>query len=358
MESKGFPLFDRFPALVRLPRAVLGAFPSPVQRIELPRVGEMWLKRDDVNAPVAAGNKVRALEFLLGSIRAGDQVLTAGGEGSTHVYATAAHAARLGADTVAIRWRHEMHPLARAVAAAAADRCWATISSKWAGSALVRIAVCRAGFGTAWVGHPGLGVRHYVPIGGSSPLGVLGHVNAGLELAGQVAAGAAPEPSYVVVPLGSGGTAAGLALGLGIAGMRTVVVAARVAPRVAANAARVNLLIRRTRRLMRHVGDVRGSLPAVRVVVEHRMYGGAYGRPLAAATRAASLFRDAYYADDAAPGAPALDATYAAKGAAAALALAARRRSGEQVMVWVTFDGRVVGPAQPSDRLQPVAEHA
>src|SRR5256885_1804915 len=54
----------------------------------------------------------------------------------------------------------------------------------------------------------------FVPLGGSTPLGTLGHVNAALELAEQVAAGALPEPAAVVVPLGSGGTAAGLLLGL------------------------------------------------------------------------------------------------------------------------------------------------
>ena len=58
---------------------------------------------------------MRALEFLLGDVRPGDTVLTLGGEGSTHVLATATHAARLGARTLAVRWPHDMSPMAHRV---------------------------------------------------------------------------------------------------------------------------------------------------------------------------------------------------------------------------------------------------
>jgi D-cysteine desulfhydrase len=367
-ESKGFPLFDSFPALAELPRAVLGTFPSAIERVEVVGLGDVWLKRDDLNAPVAAGNKVRALEFLLGSVRPGDEVLTAGGAGSTHVYATAVHAARLGAETVAIRWPHEMHPTAQAVADAAAARCRKTVSTAWAGSAALRVAAWRAGLGQRSEGKGETrsrfgesrqaGMRHYVPIGGSSPLGILGHVNAGLELAAQVAEGAVPEPTYLVVPLGSGGTAAGLALGLGIAGLRTIVIAARVAPRVVANAVRIEMLVHGTRRLIRRAGRVRGPLRAARIVVEHHLYGGAYGRPLAMGARAGTLLRDACRPEDADCLPPVLlDATYAAKAGAAALGLMDRRAAGELVLLWVTFDGRAFGP--PADAaISPVCEHA
>ena len=55
------------------------------------------MKREDLSSDVLGGNKVRSLEFLLGGVVEGDTVLTLGGEGSTHVLATAVHAARLGA---------------------------------------------------------------------------------------------------------------------------------------------------------------------------------------------------------------------------------------------------------------------
>jgi D-cysteine desulfhydrase len=65
---------------------------------------------------------------------------------------------------------------------------------------------------------------YYLPAGGSSPLGTIGYVEAALELAAQVESGALPEPTHVVTAVGSGGTAAGLLLGLRLAGLRTRVV--------------------------------------------------------------------------------------------------------------------------------------
>ncbi len=341
------PLYDRFPALAALPRVVLGCYPSPVERVERPGGGSLWLKRDDQNAPAAAGNKVRALEFLLGRVRPGDTVLTAGGDGSTHVYATAVHAARLGARAVAVRWRHDMHPEARDVATAAATYCDAVRSYRWPAVAILRIGLWRAGVTAGLCAMPrpeATGRRLYVPIGGSTPIGVLGHLNAGLELAEQVAAGEAPEPTHVVVPLGSGGTAAGLAIAFGIAGMGTVVVAVRVAPRAVANATRVRALIRGTLGLLGgYVGGPPRRLRVAPVVVDHSAYGGAYGRPLAAGAHAATLFRALY--DSNAPHAtpPVLDATYSAKAASVALAMAERGRDATRVMFWATFDGRVAG---------------
>jgi 1-aminocyclopropane-1-carboxylate deaminase/D-cysteine desulfhydrase-like pyridoxal-dependent ACC family enzyme len=85
--------------------------PSPVQA--LTGFGpDLWIKRDDLDAPLCGGNKVRALEFLLGQIGKGDTVITVGGAGSTHILATAIHSARLGAGTVALRWKHDMNPVA------------------------------------------------------------------------------------------------------------------------------------------------------------------------------------------------------------------------------------------------------
>ena len=338
MESKGFPLFDRFPGLAAVPRVVLGTYPSPVEHIGLPGGGELWLKRDDRNAPAAAGNKVRALEFLLAPVRAGDLVLAVGGEGSTHVYATAVHAARLGARTDVIRWAHPMHPVSRAVARAIARHAAGNSRSRWAAVALMR-ATARA---LAWrAGSPAASRgRHAIPPGGSSPAGILGHVNAGLELATQIAEGQLPTPTHIVLPLGTGGTAAGLALGLGIAGVGTTIVAARVAPRIVANSHHVHALIGRTRRLIRRVTGDRGRLPAVPVVVDHSAYAGAYGRPSPAGATAAAQLSEA--AARAGVSTLLLDATYAAKAGAVALALATTRTgvSDRRVLLWVTFDGR------------------
>jgi D-cysteine desulfhydrase len=315
-----FSLLQRFPALADLPRARLGNFPSPVQ--EIPSAtnggGSLWVKRDDLNAPVLGGNKVRALEWLLGGLDPSETVLTAGGDGSTHILATATYAAQLGAPTVAVRWRHDMNPIAEAVARQSAAACAKTVFTNGVIEGLARLQILRFTI---------RGCR-YIPPGGASALGTLGHVGAALELAAQVEAGDLPEPSALVVPLGTGATAAGLALGLGIAGLSTRVIAARVVPRLALAELRVRRLIASTRRLLAdRAGVSPESLPAVPVEFDHTAYGGAYGRPLHGAVHLPGLT---------------LDPTYSEKAAKIFLfsdSFSKRKRIGP-VLFWLTFDGR------------------
>ena len=73
------------------------------------------------------------------------------------------------------------------------------------------------------------GGAYTIPAGGSNLLGTLGMVAAAVELAEQVRAGVLPEPDLIVLPLGSGGSAAGLTAGLIRTGLRTRVLAVAVA---------------------------------------------------------------------------------------------------------------------------------
>ena len=326
------PLFARFPALARLPRAELGTFPTPVEPLpwadDAGAIDNLWLKRDDLNAAECGGNKVRALEFLLGGVGPGDVVLTVGGEGSTHVLATATHAARLGARTIAVRWPHDMNAVAERVRDAASRSCARVVGARHIVTGLARAHLMRLSMRVA---RPGGRRVRWIPLGGSTPLGILGHVNAGLELAGQVARGEMPAPAKVVVPLGSGGTAAGIALGLQLAGLDAVVVGARVGPRIGVNRRRVLALARATARFVtRATGDVIPDLAPERIEVAHDVYGGAYGRPLAAGVRAAAMLKRSRGL--------VLDDTYGAKALAAALSVA--RGTREPVLFWMTFDSR------------------
>ncbi len=310
------PLLRAYPALASLARAELGAFPSPVERVTgLPGDVALWLKRDDLNAPVAAGNKVRALEFLLAGVQAGDIVLTVGGEGSTHVLATAAHAARLGARTVAVRWRHEMTPAALGIAREAEAQCVRVIHARTIVDGMLRARLYRL-----------VHRVHWVPFGGSSSLGALGHVNAMLELAEQVRVGMLPVPSRIVLPMGTGSTAAGLLTGLAISGLSSTLVAARCGPRLGSNRRRVLALAADTRALLERMTGV--SLPAIdpaRLQVVHDSYAGAYGRAHPDAERAARAF-------EARTGIR-LESTYGAKGLLTAL----RLNSADPILFWVTF---------------------
>jgi len=324
-ESADLPLVHRFPALARIPRVRLTSLPTPVEPLsEASPAGSLWIKRDDLSAESFGGNKVRALEFLLGSVRPGDTVLTVGGEGSTHVLATAYHASRLGARVHAVRWRHEMNPVALDVAERAASLCTRVTTTRTFPGTMARVLWRRARERV-----------HWIPVGGSTPLGTLGHVNAALEVERQIAAGEMPLPREVIVPLGTGATAAGLMLGFAIAGLAIVVVGARIGPRIAVNRRRVRALARATAALISRETGRPVATPgpdAFRVV--HDVYGGAYGRALPAGDRAAtSLLHWRGVA---------LDATYSAKAFAAALAL--HPTTGAPLLFWLTFDGRMLAP--------------
>jgi D-cysteine desulfhydrase len=166
---------------------------------------------------------------------------------------------------------------------------------------------------------------------------MLGAVNAGLELAAQVARGELPVPAHVVLPLGTGGTAGGLALGFAIAGLDTQIVGVRVVPRVMANGWRVRRLAHRCARLIERTTGTRIPRPTPRSIrVVHRFYGGAYGRALGAAQEVRREFERATGV--------LLDETYGAKAFAAAVELS--QTTDEPTLYWLTFDARSVsGPS-------------
>ena len=291
----------------------LCTLPSPVERI--PGDGDRWIKREDLNAPVCAGNKVRALEFLLGGLEPGDTVVTTGGKGSTHVLATLAHAARIGVNVVTRRWVHDMNPTAEEVATQIETVSISRVSL----NPLVALTFARI---------RSMQRRHrYIPIGGTSPTGILGHINGALELADQIESGEMPVPSTIVLPLGSGGTCAGMMLGLAIAGLTSIeVVGARVGPRVFANERRVRFLMRRTARMIeRLTGESPITREGPRLRVVHHVYGGAYGRPLQRSRAAAKVLHDALSLR--------LDETYSAKAWTAAMDVATG-----PTLFWLTFD--------------------
>jgi D-cysteine desulfhydrase len=277
----------------------------------------LWVKREDLAAEPLGGNKIRALEFLLGGVGQSDRVVTVGPAGSTHALATAIYARKLGAIPLIYRWRQEMNATANEVAARLAREVSNAPLARTVAGAYARALVAR------------MRGAHWIPAGGSSPVGVLGQVEAGRELAWQVAQGLSPAPRRIVLPLGTGGTAAGVALGAALGGLDTEVVGVRVVPRLVANRAHVLRLAARTARLIRRLTK-QPVPPPVPIRVVHEFYGGAYGRATAAAQEAADRYRGLAGIS--------IDLTYAAKALAAALSFI--ERDGGTTVFWLSFDGR------------------
>lgn len=319
--TRDLALVRRFPALAQLPRVALGRFPTPVMHAA-GASARLWIKRDDLAAEPVGGNKSRALEFLLAGVAPGDTVMTVGAEGSTHALAVALFARKLGARVVIGRWPQEMNDVARVVSArieqvADESHHFGSVAMTYAWAMWRRLRRRRT---TRWI-----------PAGGSSPLGALGSVNAALELAEQIDAGVLDAPARIVVPLGSGGTMAGLALGLRVAGVPSVLVGARVVPRLVANTGHVTRLAYRTARLIERLSGER--VPRVRlrdVTIAHDVFGGAYGRETSEGCAAADRLASSVGVH--------VDATYSAKAAALAL----RYAEAGPTLLWLTFDERML----------------
>jgi len=192
---------------------VLASWPTPLE--PAPRLAralglgedDLWVKRDDLAGPAGGGNKIRKLEYTCAdALAAGAQVLvTSGAPQSNHARLTAAAAARLGLDAVLVL---EGDPPPTARGNLLLDHLLGA-EVVWAGE------VDAAGL-AAEVGRQAQRLReagrtvYEVPFGGSSPLAAQGYVDAARELEQQ-----APGLQHVVAALGSGGTMAGLVVGLG-----------------------------------------------------------------------------------------------------------------------------------------------
>lgn len=189
--------------------------PTPLEF--MPRVSdylgqEIYIKRDDVTPLAMGGNKLRKLEFLAAAaLRQGaDTLLTAGAIQSNHVRQTAAVAAKLGLHCVALL----ENPLGTR-----AENYLTNGNRLLLDLFDVEVHMCDA------LDQPdrqladiaerleAQGFRPYVvPVGGSNMLGALGYVGCALEIAHQCAGQLLP--GAIVTASGSGGTHAGLALGL------------------------------------------------------------------------------------------------------------------------------------------------
>lgn len=255
----------------------LGSRPTPLEAqpalAGALRLEALWLKREDR----AGGNKMRGLEFLLAGPRPRSVFVTIGGDGSSHALATARAAKSLGYRTALALFRQPETEASKRVAAATADSANFVVRA----SSLLTLpwAVLRA-----WraAHHLGRGTPHWIPGGGADPRAVIGHLLATLELATQLDA----PPDAIVVPLGTGGTAAGIALGVAWLGWSTRVIAVRVAPRLVANRWRTLRLARKAASLIRQAGIEFGVPRAsIRVDIVDGM-GPGYGHPTEEGERA------------------------------------------------------------------------
>lgn len=200
-------------------RMRLANLPTPLQRWMVPSAPsdvDIWIKRDDFTGLEVSGNKVRKLEFLLAEALNGgyDSVATLGALQSNHCRATAAAARQVGLEPFLILkcqdpedgigidgnvfFDRAMGAQIKLVSKARAEQV---------GDAALLEELCQES-----------GRKMFTfASGGSTALGAWGYIEQVQETLGQAGS---MGLDLVYFTCGSGGTAAGLALGLELSGAR------------------------------------------------------------------------------------------------------------------------------------------
>lgn len=193
----------------------LAQLPTRVE--EWPLAPDLYIKRDDYTASEMSGNKIRKLEFLLAAAVQGgcDSCVTVGGIQSNHCRATAVAARRVGLEPHLILRADQRDDvglegnlmLSRLVGAKVHLVSPAEYQERGAPSLVEEVTDSLVKEGRK---------PYAFSSGGSNPLGTWGYVQAIAELE--------DEWDRIYFACGSGGTAAGLALGIQLSGMRAELV--------------------------------------------------------------------------------------------------------------------------------------
>lgn len=338
-DKKESPLFRAYPELKKnIAHINLGRFETPIEYMQA--ISEhanrtIYIKRDDQCGKINqqgqrlfGGNKVRKLEFLLADALQHNYktVMTFGAAGSNHSTATAAYAQNVGLNCICMLLPQPNSPIVqRNLLLHQQYNTHLHIAQTETLRELGAFYTC---------------LRHaqkhnqypyIIPTGGSCPLGVLGFVNAVFELHEQIKKGAMPEPDYIYVPVGSGGTIAGLLIGIKMLNMKTKVVGVAacddpfndiVQTLFEQTAGLLNNLIPNLPKLTLQPDDIN---------ISYEYYGKGYGEFTERSIAAMKLVEDLHNIT--------LDPTYSSKGFAGMLDRCKQHNEDDVILYWCTFDG-------------------
>jgi D-cysteine desulfhydrase len=284
--------------------------------------GGVFHKRDDQVSPLYGGNKVRRFEYLLADAeaRGSKHLVTVGGLASTQVMATILFGRGAGFDVTAVLFDQPVTRFAReALLTGAAGGGNLVHGGGYATTALRTIQAFRR------VERP-----YLILPGASNPLALLGYVDAMLELGEQVRRGEAPKPDVIVVPAGSGGTLAALAVGAAILKWDVLITGVRITDFIACNRVTVGFLGGALRRFLgRRAPAAKGiRMDRVRVAIHHGAIGRGYGYATPAAIAAVPEVERLI-------GVPG-EITYSGKGLVGLRAVAAQH-PGKTILYWHTL---------------------
>ena len=305
--------------LKSFPNANQAQIPTPVRALTTIG-GSVYIKEDNLSGTIYGGNKIRKLDFLLGEALAEEQksVITYGAAGSNHALATAVCCRQLGLKAISIlapqqTSEHVRKNILMGHAVGAELHLCSDYTHFPALTKQLSIR-CTAEDGIA---------PYIIPAGGTNATGALGFVNAAFELAEQI------QPDVIYLPLGTGGTMAGLLIGLKLAGLTTRIEAIRVVDPLFRNAIHIKQLCTELCRKL----NVDVEITDADITIRNDFYGEDYGIPTPAGRAAVELFQS----QENIP----LENTYTGKTAAALLHdLHSGKLDGQTVLYWNTLNSR------------------
>ncbi len=335
-------MFEMYPGLAgNIPWASLGTFPTPVEKLSGLGASlgypELWVKRDDLSSLKMGGNKVRVMEFLLAQMKAQGKTvaLSPGALGSNQILASAIYGNQLGLKIIGIFFkqcptdymcRHMLIDQSMGVE-------FVHVNSPYF-VPLVIIYQWIRNFDWKKMRGP-----FYIPSFGSSATCAVGYFDGMLELKKQVDAGQCPEPDYIFVTAGTGGTMAGIELGARVLGMKTKVVGVRITDWIACNEPLVASIVNRCYGLLKRSG---ADFPPLRwkgsdITLIHDFFGGEYAKITTEGVEARKMAKEL---DDIV-----LDTTYTAKTMAAMVRyLSENDLKDKTILFWHTYNTRDLTP--------------
>ena len=270
-------LFEEFPDLDGvIPWIPLVNTPTPVKRLvklekDLKTDIPIWIKQDNLTSRKYGGNKVRKLEFIIADIleKKKGTIATLGGVGTNHGLATTIFGKELGLDVV-------LYLITQPITKHVLDNL--KLDFKF-GAELKYVK-----------NYLGVGIHFYLldrlkrkgtywlPAGGSTSVGILGYVNALLELKQQIDEGKLPVPNQIYVAAGTTGTMAGIELGVQLTNLQTQVIGVRVTDRMAATSRKVKSLINGALKILKNDSKVKNFQYKPKFLLIDQYFGGKYGK--------------------------------------------------------------------------------
>lgn len=332
------PLFKRFPMLKeKIPFVSLGKYPTAVQFLQVfsKKTGiDIWIKRDDLSGELYGGNKVRKLEFLLADAKTKGKkhLIAVGALGSNYVTATGIYGKKLGFTVSAVLFHQPPTDYLKSnLTVNQSNGMELNISPSMLLIPLSEI--------SCLLRH-GIKITYITPPGGSSALSTLGYVNAILELKEQIVAGLLPEPEYIFVPLGTGGTMAGLVLGSKIAGLKTRIVGVRVVDRIISNSLSVKRYAYGCAKLLsKYIPELKGlSIKFSNLTVLHDYFGQGYAHFTREGIQAVKTLYETEGIK--------LEGTYTGKTLAGMLDFVKKNNlESQNILFWNTYNSRTIFPS-------------